>query len=211
MQASDTALGLVSGLAFVLFYAILGVPIAWAADRWSRRNIVAAGLAFWSLMTGAHRLRRQYLAAGAGALPDGGGRGLLHAALQLDDLGPVQEGAAAARSGHIRHRQLDRLRRPVPDRGLDRRHITAGAPCSWRRARPASCWLCSSVSPCGSRCAAHPTNDRRVPSRTGPRDGPLPRRIADLPVHSRRRHLHGREYLRRRRVDADLPCPCPRP
>lgn len=51
MHASDTALGLVSGLAFVLFYAILGVPIAWAADRWSRRNIIAAGFAFWSLMT----------------------------------------------------------------------------------------------------------------------------------------------------------------
>jgi MFS family permease len=51
MQASDTALGLVSGLAFVLFYAILGIPIAWAADRWNRRNIIAAGFAFWSVMT----------------------------------------------------------------------------------------------------------------------------------------------------------------
>jgi MFS family permease len=51
MQASDTQLGLVSGLAFVTFYAILGIPIAWAADRWNRRNIVAAGFAFWSVMT----------------------------------------------------------------------------------------------------------------------------------------------------------------
>jgi MFS family permease len=51
MQASDTALGLVSGLAFVLFYAFLGIPIAWAADRWNRRNIIAAGFAFWSVMT----------------------------------------------------------------------------------------------------------------------------------------------------------------
>ncbi|MBC2778899.1 spinster family MFS transporter [Parasphingopyxis marina] len=51
MQVSDTALGLVSGLAFVLFYAILGVPIAWAADRWNRRNIIAIGFAFWSVMT----------------------------------------------------------------------------------------------------------------------------------------------------------------
>ena len=51
MHVSDTALGLVSGLAFVLFYSLLGVPIAWAADRWSRRNIIAIGLAFWSLMT----------------------------------------------------------------------------------------------------------------------------------------------------------------
>lgn len=51
MHVSDTALGLVSGLAFLLFYSLLGVPIAWAADRWSRRNIIAIGLAFWSLMT----------------------------------------------------------------------------------------------------------------------------------------------------------------
>lgn len=51
MQVSDTALGLVSGLAFVLFYSLLGVPIAWLADRWNRRNIIAIGFAFWSLMT----------------------------------------------------------------------------------------------------------------------------------------------------------------
>jgi MFS family permease len=51
MQVSDTILGLVSGLAFVLFYSILGVPMAWAADRWSRRNIIAAGFLFWSVMT----------------------------------------------------------------------------------------------------------------------------------------------------------------
>src|SRR5215204_4528279 len=49
--SSDTALGLVSGLAFVLMYSIVGVPIAWLADRTNRRNIIAAGLAFWSLMT----------------------------------------------------------------------------------------------------------------------------------------------------------------
>lgn len=51
MHVSDTALGLVSGLAFLLFYSILGVPIAWAADRYNRRNIIAIGFAFWSLMT----------------------------------------------------------------------------------------------------------------------------------------------------------------
>jgi MFS family permease len=51
MHVSDTVMGLISGLAFVLFYSILGIPIAWAADRWNRRNIIAAGLAFWSLMT----------------------------------------------------------------------------------------------------------------------------------------------------------------
>jgi len=51
MHISDTVMGLVSGLAFVLFYSIMSVPIAWAADRWNRRNIIAAGFAFWSFMT----------------------------------------------------------------------------------------------------------------------------------------------------------------
>jgi MFS family permease len=51
MQVSDTVLGLVSGLSFVLFYSLLGIPIAWLADRRSRRNIIAIGFAFWSAMT----------------------------------------------------------------------------------------------------------------------------------------------------------------
>ncbi|MGH9521474.1 MAG: spinster family MFS transporter [Terriglobales bacterium] len=51
MRVSDTVLGLVSGLAFVLFYSLMGIPIAWAADRWNRRNIIGIGFAFWSLMT----------------------------------------------------------------------------------------------------------------------------------------------------------------
>jgi predicted MFS family arabinose efflux permease len=51
LVVSDTALGLASGLAFALFYTLLGLPTAWLADRWSRRNIIAVGFAFWSLMT----------------------------------------------------------------------------------------------------------------------------------------------------------------
>jgi predicted MFS family arabinose efflux permease len=51
LGSSDTVLGLVSGLAFILFYSLFGIPIAWLADRANRRNIIAAGLAFWSLMT----------------------------------------------------------------------------------------------------------------------------------------------------------------
>jgi MFS family permease len=39
------------GLAFALFYTVLGIPIAWLADRASRRNIIAAGTALWSLFT----------------------------------------------------------------------------------------------------------------------------------------------------------------
>ena len=48
---SDTMMGLLAGFGFVLFYSLLGIPIARVADRINRRNIVAVALAFWSAMT----------------------------------------------------------------------------------------------------------------------------------------------------------------
>mgnify|MGYP006267287789 CR=1 FL=1 len=48
---SDTAMGLLSGLAFALFYSALGVPFARYADRANRRNLVAWCCAAWSIMT----------------------------------------------------------------------------------------------------------------------------------------------------------------
>jgi len=48
---NDTTMGLLAGFGFVLFYSLLGIPIARAADRLNRRNIVAAAFAFWSAMT----------------------------------------------------------------------------------------------------------------------------------------------------------------
>ncbi|MBA4772233.1 MAG: MFS transporter [Sphingomonas sp.] len=51
LQLNDTQLGLLSGFAFALFYATLGIPVAWLADRASRRDIIAVALALWSAMT----------------------------------------------------------------------------------------------------------------------------------------------------------------
>jgi len=48
---SDTMMGLLAGFGFVLFYSILGLPIARLADRFNRRNIIAAAFALWSAMT----------------------------------------------------------------------------------------------------------------------------------------------------------------
>jgi MFS family permease len=48
---SDTALGLLGGAAFTLFYALAALPIGWAVDRFSRRLILAAGLLVWSAAT----------------------------------------------------------------------------------------------------------------------------------------------------------------
>lgn len=50
-HASDTALGLLGGLAFAAFYSTLGIPIAALADRTNRRTVLAVALALWSAMT----------------------------------------------------------------------------------------------------------------------------------------------------------------
>ena len=57
---SDAQLGLLTGFSFALVYVTAGIPIAWLADRANRRNIVAASLAFWSLMTAMSGLVQNY-------------------------------------------------------------------------------------------------------------------------------------------------------
>ncbi len=51
LHLSDTQLGLLTGFAFALFYATLGIPIARYADKGNRRNLVALALTIWSGMT----------------------------------------------------------------------------------------------------------------------------------------------------------------
>ena len=51
LQIGDTALSLLHGFAFAIFYTTLGLPIARLSDRHSRRWIIVAGTVFWSVMT----------------------------------------------------------------------------------------------------------------------------------------------------------------
>lgn len=53
LQISDTAMGLLTGLAFAAFYSFMGVPIARLADRWSRVKVLTLAIALWSLATAA--------------------------------------------------------------------------------------------------------------------------------------------------------------
>ena len=57
---SDTQVGLLHGFAFAIFYTTLGVPIARLADRTDRRRLIAAGIAFWSVMTALCGLARGF-------------------------------------------------------------------------------------------------------------------------------------------------------
>lgn len=51
LDLTDTQIGALSGVAFGIFYATLGIPIARLADRYSRVNIISICLAIWSAMT----------------------------------------------------------------------------------------------------------------------------------------------------------------
>jgi MFS family permease len=48
---SDTEISLIIGLAFSAVYSLTTLPLARIADRYSRRNVIAAGIFSWSLMT----------------------------------------------------------------------------------------------------------------------------------------------------------------
>ena len=48
---NDTQIGLMTGLAFALFYTILGIPLARLADRSNRVSIITGALVVWSGMT----------------------------------------------------------------------------------------------------------------------------------------------------------------
>lgn len=61
LALTDTELGLLGGLAFALFYTVLGLPIARLADRYNRVNIIAASIAVWSLFTAACGAAQNYV------------------------------------------------------------------------------------------------------------------------------------------------------
>jgi len=60
LQLKDEDLGYLIGPAFALFYATMGLPLGWLADRRRRTWIVAAGIALWSAATAASGLARGF-------------------------------------------------------------------------------------------------------------------------------------------------------
>lgn len=52
-QLSDLQLGTLLGLSYAIFMGAAGLPLGWLADRANRRNLAAACLAVWSVMTAA--------------------------------------------------------------------------------------------------------------------------------------------------------------
>ena len=74
LGVSDTAMGLLAGFAFVVFYTVAGIPIARLADRRSRRSIIAVGLTLWSAMTAASGMAQNFMQLALARIGVGVGR-----------------------------------------------------------------------------------------------------------------------------------------
>ncbi len=59
--ASDTAMGLLTGLVFAGFYGIASIPIARFADIGTRRTVMALCLGFWSVMTSLGGIAQSFM------------------------------------------------------------------------------------------------------------------------------------------------------
>jgi MFS family permease len=60
LQINDTQMSLLMGASFALFYTFFGIPLGRLADTRSRRALIAAGVALWSLMTAGCGLARTF-------------------------------------------------------------------------------------------------------------------------------------------------------
>jgi MFS family permease len=58
---SEVQMSLLYGAVFAIFYTGVGIPIAWATDRYNRRNIIAVGVALWSGMTALCGIARGFV------------------------------------------------------------------------------------------------------------------------------------------------------
>jgi predicted MFS family arabinose efflux permease len=61
LSLMDWQLGLLSGLAFAVFYSVLGLPIAHLSENVGRKRVIAVALAFWSAMTALSGAAQSYV------------------------------------------------------------------------------------------------------------------------------------------------------
>jgi predicted MFS family arabinose efflux permease len=65
LHLTDGQLGLLAGPFFGVFYSLMGIPIARLAERFSRKAIIVASLATWSLMSVLCGAARSFVTLGA--------------------------------------------------------------------------------------------------------------------------------------------------
>lgn len=97
LSLNDTQLGLISGMAFAIFYSTLGLPISRLADRYNRINIISISMVIWSMMTAlggfAQNFTHLFLSRIGVGMGEAGGGPPAHSI--ISDLYPPQQRAGA--------------------------------------------------------------------------------------------------------------------
>jgi MFS family permease len=65
LGVSDADISFLYGTAFAVFYAVFGIPLGRLADVWTRRSLIAIGLAVWSGMTALSGTARSFTSLAA--------------------------------------------------------------------------------------------------------------------------------------------------
>lgn len=77
LELSDVQIGLLLGPAFAIFYATMGLPFGWLADRYRRTWIIGGGFLLWSAATVASGLSRSFFQLFAARMSIGVGEATL--------------------------------------------------------------------------------------------------------------------------------------
>lgn len=97
MGFSDAQLGWLKGFAFALLYCLVGIPIAWLADRYNRTRILTVSLLIWSAFTAftgmASNFLQMFLARVGVGIGEAGGSPPAHSI--ISDLYPKEKRASA--------------------------------------------------------------------------------------------------------------------
>jgi len=99
LELSNFQFTLLTGLVFAFFYAVFGLFAGSLADRYHRPRLIAAGIAVWSLLTGAMGLAHNFVQAAISRVFIGVGEAVLTpSALSMlsDRITPHRRGLAAA-------------------------------------------------------------------------------------------------------------------
>jgi len=60
LELTNTQYGILSGLAFIVFYSVMGIIMGALADRVNRPKFIAFGVALWSLLTAASGMAKNF-------------------------------------------------------------------------------------------------------------------------------------------------------
>ncbi len=61
LNLTDGGVAFLTGVSLALFYVTMGIPLSWIADRYNRRNLLAASITIWSAMTALCGMSQGYM------------------------------------------------------------------------------------------------------------------------------------------------------